>query len=148
MFPVERLESRELFSVTTTNTVVPVEGLGESIPSLNETLTLDGKLHISRQTGDGGGGAQVTSVLFNPQGISGVSESGTAYVGNGATQRTTIATPGGTTIVNNVNSFNLISEGGAENSTEHTLVHTVTKADGTVVADVDRSRIVNESFAL
>ena len=46
----------------------------------------------------------------------------------------------------NVNTFNLISKGGAENSTEHTLRHTVTNADGEVLADVTRSRVVNESF--
>ena len=144
---VERLEGRQLFAVTTTNTVVPIEGLTNTIPTLDETVTLDGKLHINRQSTDAGsGGAQISSVLFNPQGTSGVSNSGTDYVGNGATQRTTIVTPSGTTIVNNVNTFNLISKGGAENSTEHDLVHTVTKADGTVVADVERSRIINEAF--
>ena len=142
----EHLESRQMFAVAATNTVVPIEGLPESIPSLGETLTLDGKLHINRQTSSGDGGAEISSVLFNPQGTSGVSDSGIAYVGNGATQRSTVVTPAGTTIVTNVNTFNLVSRGGAENSTEHTLVHTVTKADGTVVADVERSRIINESF--
>ena len=145
MFFPERLEPRRLFAVTTTNTVVPIENLPETIPSLGESLTLDGKLHINRQTSDGGG-AQVSSVLFNPQGTSGVSNSGTEYVGNGATQRTTTVMPSGVSIVTNVNTFNLISKGGAENSTEHTLVHTVTRADGTVVANVERSRIINESF--
>ena len=141
---VESLEARELFAVTTTNTRVDISR-PITIPDLNEELTIQGKLHINRQ-GSSGSGAQMTSVLFNPQGVSGTSESGIDYVGNGATQRTTIETPSGMTIVNNVNTFNLISKGGAENSTEHTLVHTVTNADGEVVASVDRSRIINESF--
>ena len=62
------------------------------------------------------------------------------------TQRSTIVTPNGTTIVTNVNNFLLISEGSAENSTQHDVLHTVTAADGTVRASVERSRIINESF--
>ena len=72
----ERLEGRRLFAVATTNTTVPIDDLTSNLPGLGETVVLDGTLHINRQTSSENG-ASVESVLFNPQGAAGSSQTGT-----------------------------------------------------------------------
>ena len=99
-------------------------------------MTLTGNLHIlATVTFDSAGGVHGT-LLFNPQGVSGVgSVSGAGYRGTGATLSTFTGKVG--TVSTLANSFRIIGTGGAPSLQVHENVAVVVNASGTVTASVD-----------
>ena len=101
-----------------------------------EVVNLTGSLHIlTTETFDSAGGVHGT-LLFNPQGVSGVgSVSGVAYRGTGATLSTFTSTVGAVSTL--VNNFRIVGAGGAATLQVHENVAVVVNANGTVTASVD-----------
>ena len=114
-----------------TSTFVPCANGGAG-----EDVTLTGSLHIlATVTFDSAGGVHGT-LLFNPQGVSGVgSASGAGYRGTGATLSTFTGKVG--TVSTLVNSFRIVGTGGAASLQVHENVAVVVNANGTVTASVD-----------
>ncbi len=122
-----------------TNIKVPVS-IGVFIPcaagGAGEVVVLTGNLHVLlRFTVDQAGGIHATS-HFQPQGISGVSETtGDKYQGTGVTQTEFNAKLGvEETFVDN---FRIIGQGNGNNFLVHENFHITINANGVVTAFVD-----------
>jgi hypothetical protein len=114
-----------------TSTFVPCANGGAG-----EVVTLTGSLHIlATVTFDSAGGVHGT-LLFNPQGVSGVgSVSGAGYRGTGETLSTFTGKVGAVSTL--VNNFRIIGTGGAASLQVHENVAVVVNANGTVTTSVD-----------
>jgi hypothetical protein len=114
-----------------TSTFVPCANGGAG-----EVVNLTGSLHIlATLTLDSAGGVHGT-LLFNPQGVSGVgSVSGVAYRGTGSTRSTFTGYAGAVSTL--VNNFRIVGAGGAAILQVHENVALVVDANGTVTASVD-----------
>ncbi len=108
------------------------------VPCAGDIVPLTGNLHIGvTETIDSNGGFHL-SVLFNPQGVSGIgSPSGAEYQGTGETRfdvQTSGPPPINFTFVNN---FKIIGQGPDNNLLIHQNVHVTVNANGTLTAFVD-----------
>jgi hypothetical protein len=114
-----------------TSTFVPCANGGAG-----EVVTLTGRLHIlATVTLDSAGGVHGT-LLFNPQGVSGVgSVSGAGYRGTGETVSTFTGNVGAVSTL--VNNFRIIGTGGAASLQVHENVALVVNASGTLTASID-----------
>jgi hypothetical protein len=114
-----------------TSTFVPCANGGAG-----EVVTLTGRLHIlATVTFDAAGGVHGT-LLFNPQGVSGVgSVSGAGYRGTGQTLSTFTGNVGAVSTL--VNNFRIIGTGGAASLQVHENVALVVNANGTLTASID-----------
>jgi hypothetical protein len=114
-----------------TSTFVPCANGGAG-----EVVNLTGNLHIlATETFDSAGGVHGT-LLFNPQGVSGVgSVSGTGYRGTGDTLSTFTGKVGAVSTL--VNNFRLVGTGGAASLQVHENVAFVVNANGTLTASID-----------
>ncbi len=124
-------------STFNSETSVPI-AITVFIPCAADTVLLTGNLHIGvTVTTDSSGGFH-RSVLFNPQGVSGIgSPSGAEYQGTGETRfdvQTSGPPPLSFTFVNN---FKIIGQGPDNNLLIHQNVHLTFNADGTLTASVD-----------
>jgi hypothetical protein len=114
-----------------TSTFVPCANGGAG-----EVVTLTGSLHIlATVTLDSAGGVHGT-LLFNPQGVSGVgSVSGAGYRGTGETVSTFTGKVGAVSTL--VNNFRIVGTGSAASLQVHENVALVVNANGTLTASVD-----------
>jgi hypothetical protein len=114
-----------------TSTFVPCANGGAG-----EVVTLTGSLHIvATETFDSAGGVHGT-LLFNPQGVSGVgSVSGVAYRGTGETISTFSGKVGVVSTL--VNNFRIVGTKGAATLQVHENVALVVNANGTLTASID-----------
>jgi hypothetical protein len=114
-----------------TSTFVPCANGGAG-----EVVTLTGSLHIlATATFDAAGGVHGT-LLFNPQGVSGVgSVSGARYRGTGETVSTFSGNVGAASTL--VNNFRIIGAAGAGSLQVHENVTVVVNANGTLSTSID-----------
>jgi hypothetical protein len=114
-----------------TSTFVPCANGGAG-----EVVNLTGSLHIlATVTVDSAGGTHGT-LLFNPQGVSGVgSVSGAGYRGTGQTVSTFSGKVGVVSTL--VNNFRIVGSGGAPSLQVHENVVLVVNANGALTASVD-----------
>jgi hypothetical protein len=127
---------------STMETSVPI-AITVFIPCASDVVPLTGSLHIvAHQTVDASGGFHF-SILFNPQGVSGVGTlSGAEYQGTGETRfdtQTSGPPPFNFTFVNN---FKIIGQGPDNNLLIHQNVHVTFNADGTMTASVNNFSFV------
>jgi hypothetical protein len=105
-------------------------------PCNGEEVLLSANLHdLFQTTLDGRGGLHLEQ-LQNPQGVSGVSASGTKYQATGEARSSFNGTVGSE--ITYVNNFRIIAHGDQQNNfLLHQLFHITVNANGTVTAYVD-----------
>lgn len=114
-----------------TSTFVPCANGGAG-----EVVTLTGSLHVlGTLTFDSAGGVHWT-LLFNPQGVSGVgSVSGAGYRGTGETLSTFTGKVGVVSTI--ANNFRIVGTGGAASFQVHENFTLAVNANGTITASID-----------
>jgi hypothetical protein len=101
-----------------------------------ESVSLTGTMHQTYHITQSSGGAVQVKYQFRPQGVSGTGLiTGIKYIGTGVTQEAFSAQAGSNHTF--VNSFQMISQGGADNFQVHELVHVTVNANGDVTADIE-----------
>ena len=105
-----------------------------------DTIRLTGQLLIVSTATSTPSGGFVTSVHFQPQGVSGTDlQTGTKFVGTGVTRDIVISSPAGGLTETFVNQFRVQATRGAESYIISALFHVTVDANGNVKAFVDRA---------
>jgi hypothetical protein len=109
-------------------------------PCTGELVTLTGNLHVLVHVTENAGGGTEMKAHFQPQGITGVGESGTMYQGTGVTQTMTENSAGPQVSSTLINNFRIISHGPSDNFTVHLTVHVTVNGNGELTAEVVDTR--------
>jgi len=124
-------------ATTTTVTQVSVDGKQFFIPCTGETVTMSGFVVLIAHVNQTPNGLNI-HMMTNPQGVTGISNTGKHYVGTGNGQWHTINGGNGQSVINVINNFGLFgqSDSGAF-LLGHGVYHLTINANNEITAEVD-----------
>jgi hypothetical protein len=130
------LPAAPAYAATTVEKDIPFEA---TIECGETTITLAGTLVgiFTEQPLDGGG--FLVTFHFQPQGVTGTSDSGVTYHATGLTRETTVFVPTGGLTDTFINRFHIVGTAGAPTYSVKDTIHLTVSPTGEITAEVDNS---------